>query len=79
MRKPAPPLLAIFRTRLQGELLARVYLRADDGPLSISELARELDEPTSTVHREVARMVQAGLSSKYRPAGRRRTIAWSCS
>lgn len=74
MRKSAPPLLAIFRTRLQGELLARVYLRVDDGPLSISELARELDEPTSTVHREAARLVQAGLLTEQK-VGRARLLS----
>jgi len=74
MRKSAPPLLAIFRTRLQGELLARVYLRADNGPLSISELARELDEPTSTVYREAARLVQAGLLTEQK-VGRVRLLS----
>lgn len=54
-------MLAIFRTRLQGELLARIYLRPDAAPVSISDLARDLGQPTSTVHREVMRLVEAGL------------------
>lgn len=61
MRESGPPLLAIFRTRLQGELLARVYLRPDDAPVSISDLARDVGHPISTVHREVTRLVEAGL------------------
>jgi len=61
MRKSAPPLLAIFRTQLQGELLAHVYLRPWDAAVSISDLARELGAPVPTVHREVTRLVDAGL------------------
>lgn len=51
-----------------------MYLRADNGPLTISELARELDEPTSTVHREAARLVQAGLLTEQK-VGRARLLA----
>lgn len=59
MRKPAPPLAAIFRSQLQGELLAQVILGPES--LSVSALARALDAPVATVHREVQRLEAAGL------------------
>lgn len=73
MRKAAPPLLAILRTPLQGELLAWVYLRTWDAGTSISELARLLDHPVPTVHREVTRLVEAGLLEE-KVSGRMRFI-----
>jgi len=73
MRKSAPPLLAIFRTQLQGELLALVYLRPWDAPVSISDVARDLGAPISTVHREVSRLVDAGLLVETK-SGRSRLI-----
>lgn len=66
MRKPASPLLAIFRTPLQGDVLAYVYLREDTGVLSISDLARELGEPVASVHREARRLAEAGLLTETR-------------
>ncbi len=72
MRTSAPPLLAVFRSQLQGELLARVLL--DPGRFSVSELARTLDAPTATVAREVARLEGAGLLSSTR-VGRARLVA----
>ena len=69
MRKSAPPLLAIFRTQLQGELLARLYLRPWDADASITDLAVELHRPVATVHREATRLVQAGLLTE-RHSGR---------
>lgn len=74
MRKSAPPLLAIFRTRLQGELLARVYLGPPGAVVSISDLARELHEPVPTVHREVSRLVDAGLLVETK-SGRTRLVS----
>ncbi len=59
MRTSAPPLLAVFRSQLQGELLAMVLLR--DTASTIADLARELDAPLSTVHREVRRLERAGI------------------
>jgi DNA-binding transcriptional ArsR family regulator len=72
MRTPAPPLLAIFRSQLQGELLARVLL----GPreLTISDLARALGAPVATVHREVARLEDAGVLTSTR-VGRARLVS----
>jgi predicted nucleotidyltransferase len=74
MRKSASPLMAIFRTPLQGQLLAEVYLRPAQQPQSISDLARVLDEPVATVQREVARLIDAGLLTE-RKIGRTRAIS----
>lgn len=64
--------MAIFRSQLQGELLARVLLAP--GSPSVSDLARELGVPFSTVHREVQRLVSAGILRDVR-VGRSRTIS----
>ena len=72
MRTSAPPLLAVFRSQLQGELLARVLL--SPGQLSMSDLARVLGAPVSTVAREVVRLEDAGLLVTRR-IGRARLVA----
>ena len=59
MRTSAPPLLAIFRSRLQGDLLARIMLQPDS--LTVTALAKAVSAPVPTVHREVARLEDAGL------------------
>jgi hypothetical protein len=51
--------LAIFRSQLQGEVLARVLL--SDAPITIADLARDLDAPLPTVAREVNRLHSAGV------------------
>lgn len=71
MRTSAPPLLAVFRSQLQGDLLARVLLTP--GELSVSDLARELSAPVATVQREVARLERAGLLVSRR-VGRTRLV-----
>lgn len=72
MRTSAPPLLAVFRSQLQGELLARVLL--SPGQLSISDLARVLEAPIPTVAREVTRLEVAGLLTTSR-IGRARLVS----
>jgi DNA-binding Lrp family transcriptional regulator len=72
MRTSAPPLLPIFRSRLQGDLLARVLL--DPNRLTVSELARELAAPVPTVQREVSRLEEAGVLVTTR-LGRARLVA----
>lgn len=72
MRTSAPPLLAVFRSRLQGDLLTRVLL--DPGTFTVSELAREIRAPVSTVQREVDRLEKAGLFTTSR-VGRARLVA----
>jgi DNA-binding transcriptional ArsR family regulator len=72
MRTSAPPLLGIFRSQLQGDLLARVLL--DPGEMTISELARALGSPVATVQREVTRLEDMGLLTTHR-VGRARVVA----
>jgi DNA-binding transcriptional ArsR family regulator len=72
MRTSAPPLLAIFRSQLQGDLLARVMLGSQEQTLS--DLARTLGAPLATVAREVSRLEQAGLLTTRR-VGRARLVA----
>lgn len=72
MRTAAPPLLPLFRSRLQGDLLARVLLGADG--LTVSDLARELRAPVATVQREVQRLEGSGVL-KTRRVGRARVVA----
>jgi DNA-binding transcriptional ArsR family regulator len=49
----------IFRTQVQGEILARVLLAEE--PVTIADLARELGSPLPTVAREVNRLGEAGI------------------
>lgn len=72
MRTSAPPLLAVFRSQLQGELLSRVLL--SPGQLSMSDLARVLGAPIPTVAREVTRLETAGLLTTSR-VGRARLVS----
>lgn len=60
MRAPAPPLLPIFRSQLQGELLALV-LADPSRPWTIDELAERTREPYQTVATEVRRLQEADL------------------
>jgi DNA-binding transcriptional ArsR family regulator len=73
MRSDPPPLLPIFRSRHQGELLAVVYLHPDR-EYTLAELSRRLDIPPTTVQREIGRLAQAGLI-KERQVGRARMIS----
>lgn len=59
-RRPAPPLLPIFRSRQQAELLALV-LGDPELELSLSDLAGRLGTPYPSVHREIERAEAAGL------------------
>lgn len=64
MRTSAPPLLAVFRSQVQGEILARVLLIGE--AVTIADLARELGSPLPTVAREVNRLGGAGILSVVR-------------
>jgi DNA-binding transcriptional ArsR family regulator len=55
----APPIMPIFRSQLQGELLAAVLLSDDE--YSLTDLARRLSAALSTVHRETQRLEAAGV------------------
>lgn len=59
-KTPSPPLLPIFRSRQQAELLA-LLLGDPELELSVTELSARLDIPYPSVHREVERAEVAGL------------------
>lgn len=60
MRTSAPPLLPIFRSRLQGELLAATLLTPEREE-SLTGLAHRLGADVGTVQREVSRLERAGI------------------
>jgi DNA-binding Lrp family transcriptional regulator len=68
MRSSAPALLPIFRSQLQADILAALLLNPER-EYSLTDLARRLDAPLSTVHGEVKRLTDAGLLRR-RNAGR---------
>jgi DNA-binding transcriptional ArsR family regulator len=63
MRREAPALLPIFRSRLQADILVALLLRPDQ-ELSLTDLATRLNAPLSTVHGEVRRLTDAGLLAR---------------
>lgn len=80
MRTSAPPLLPIFRSRLQGELLAAVFLGEEEQ--SLTELAIRLGVSVATIQREADRLEKAGIlvsrrvgrSRLFRPAEESRIV-----
>jgi predicted nucleotidyltransferase len=72
MRSDAPVLAPTFRSRTQGDLLALVLLHPDR-EWTISELARELGVPLTTVQSEVARLA-VGAVLATRKVGRARVV-----
>ncbi|HXY72658.1 MAG TPA: ArsR family transcriptional regulator [Actinomycetota bacterium] len=72
MRTKAPPLLPIFRSELQGRLLALLYSDADRG-WTMSDLARALSAHVATVQREASRLEEAGILQSER-VGRSRVL-----
>jgi hypothetical protein len=60
VRRPAPPLLPIFRSRQQAELLADV-LGSPSREESLSDIAGRLGIPLSSALREVERAERAGI------------------
>ncbi|MGI5165513.1 hypothetical protein ACQEU3_14245 [Spirillospora sp. CA-253888] len=60
LRASAPPQLPIFRSRLQGELLARLLL-GPDREHTMLDLAVMLRTDLGTVVREIERLARAGL------------------
>jgi len=60
VHKPAPPLLPLFRSTHQAELLVLVLINPDTEN-SLSDLARRLGVHHATVNREVDRLESAGL------------------
>jgi hypothetical protein len=68
----APPLMAIFRSQLQAEILTLVMLSPERH--SMSDLAAKLGAPYATVHREVGRLIEVGLLKDTR-VGRSRLLS----
>lgn len=73
MKVPSSALLPILRSDTVGELLARLYLDPDH-PITLTQLAAELDVSLSTVVREVDRMLASGLLVEKR-VGRARLVS----
>jgi DNA-binding Lrp family transcriptional regulator len=62
MRTSSSPLLPLLRSRVQGDLLALVYLNPDE-EYSITEVAHRIGASVKAVHQEVTRLVETGLLS----------------
>lgn len=71
MRSVAPALLPIFRSQLQAGLLARLFLTEDE--VAMSDLARDLAVPLTSLHREVSQLEKAGVLTSRR-VGRTRLL-----
>ncbi|NDJ90872.1 hypothetical protein GWR20_17215 [Mycolicibacter kumamotonensis] len=71
MRSVAPALLPIFRSEHQAGLLGRLFLADDEIPMT--DLARDLNIPLTTLHREVERLEEASLLASRR-VGRTRLV-----
>jgi predicted nucleotidyltransferase len=72
MRSPAPALMPIFRSQHQALLLAWLLLHPSN-EYTLTDLARRLDVPLSTVQREADRLVAGGLL-RDRTIGRARLL-----
>ena len=59
----APSLSPLFRSDMQGEMLAYLFLNPDRG-FTVAELARLTRSAYASVHREVGRVVKAGWVSR---------------
>ena len=60
-KTPAPPLLPLFRSRQQAELLAFVLGQPPEAEVSLTDLSRRLAIPYPSVHREIERAAAAGI------------------
>lgn len=72
MRSAAPALMPIFRSQHQAALLAWLLLHPEH-EYTVTELAKKLDVPLTTLQREVQRLVIAGLLQD-RTVGRARLV-----
>jgi len=72
MRSNASLLAPTFRSKTQGELLACVLLHPDQ-EWTLTELARRLDVPLTTIQGEVGRLLDGGVLSS-RKIGRARLV-----
>lgn len=78
MRTAAPPLLPIFRSQLQGELLAAALLQPERSE-SLTDIARRLRADVGTVQREVSRLERAGILRTHRVGNTRLVSADTAS
>jgi len=60
MRSGPPPLLPLLRSRVQGDLLALLYLHPDRD-YSLTEAAALIGASVKTVHTEATRLIAAGF------------------
>lgn len=60
MRTPSSPLLPLLRSRVQGDVLALLYLDPDT-EYSVSEIATQVAASVKAVHHEISRLVESGL------------------
>jgi len=65
MRSGPPPLLPLLRSRVQGDLLALLYLHPDRD-YSLTEAAALVGASVKTVHTEASRLIAAGFVSDSR-------------
>lgn len=72
MRTDAPPLLPIFRSDVQGRLLAYLY-EAPTREWTLTELKERVGAHVATIHREVTRLEAAGIL-RTRRIGRSRLV-----
>jgi DNA-binding transcriptional ArsR family regulator len=72
MRSEAPALLPIFRSQHQAKMLSVLMLHPNQD-FTLSDLARRLGVPASTLHLETQRMIDAGLLTS-RQVGRSRLL-----
>lgn len=73
MRTAAPPLLPIFRSKLQGDLLG-IVLFDTDREQSLTGLAEMIGGSVAAVQREVDRLEEAGVVASRR-VGRTRLVS----
>jgi len=72
MRRDGPALLPVFRSQHQAELLMWLMLHPGQ-EFGVSNLAKRLGVPLTTLHREVVRLDEAGLITS-RTLGRNRLV-----
>ena len=62
MRTEAPPLLPIFRSQAQAEILTWLFLHPDQ-EFSLTDLARRVGVSVTTVHRVAEQLVESKLAA----------------
>jgi len=65
MRTPAPQLAPLFRSDAQGEILARILLNPSQA-FTISQIARSTGLAYASTHREIQRLIRAGVLHEQR-------------